>query len=129
MEIPYFYQEQPMDWLDIPDLGNCCIEANDDKGLKMYIATITRYGVTKILTYGPIHPDHFGVLKETLYKIERMNYNLGKLKTAIASFLNSPKYMNITQARLIDLSELKEAMYHPFLIFQHDSPQGDDSYE
>lgn len=105
LNFEYFYSRSATGDLEVEDIGNCSIEANDDIGNFYYLLIETNMGFTKIFEYGPIQPD-FDVLPKTVNcTFNRIEYNEKKIQKQIYSFLNTP-IRNITQAQLIEKEEL-----------------------
>ena len=101
LEFEYFYQRMATGNLEVEDIGNCAIEANNDDGLFYYLLIETNMGFTKIFEYGPIHPDFHELPKSVKCNFERIEYNEKKLSKKIDDFLNSG-FKCITQAQEID---------------------------
>ena len=98
--------------LEVENIGQCVIQANNDIGEEFYLVIITELGWTEILEYGPIVPD-LAILPAT-YNISynRIEYSEGKLERIIDKFLNNPKRM-ITQAKVTTLEEISEFLVNP----------------
>ena len=100
----YYYVSTSMGQLNIEDIGNCAIEANDDMGASYYLVIKTNLGVTRLFQYGPIKPDVNILCKTTTCVFKRFDYSESKLMKAIENFLK-PSFSNITQAREISCEE------------------------
>ena len=98
--------------LDVENIGQCVLQANNDVGEEFYLIIVTELGWTEVLEYGPIVPD-LELLPAT-YNISynRIEYNQGKLERIIDKFLNNPKRM-ITQAKVTELEEISEFLVNP----------------
>lgn len=101
MEFEYFYTQQATGSLDIEDIGNCAIQANTDNGVYFYLVIETHLGFSHIFRYGPRILNSDSLPKSCSCSYSCMEYNEGKLQTAIQQFLN-PKFYQITQAIEID---------------------------
>lgn len=101
MEIEYSFSQIASASLSVEDYGNCAIEANNDEGLFWYIVVDTRYGWTRIFTYGPINPISPQLEEKCDCSFSRMEFNSQRIIKAIDKFLNTErkKVMPITQAR------------------------------
>ena len=97
----YFFTRTAFGQLDIEELGNCCIEASDDKGQFYYLIIDTKLGWTRIFEYGPCLPDFNELPKSVSCTFDREEYNEKKLSKRINMFLNNPK-AEITQARVLE---------------------------
>jgi hypothetical protein len=97
----YFYSREAIGNLDVEDIGNCSIEANDDLGNFYYIVIDTNLGFTRIFEYGPCNPDFNELPKAVGCTFNRIEFNEKQIQKRIYSFLNAP-HRNITQAQLVD---------------------------
>lgn len=98
--------------LEIDNIGECVIQANNDVAKEWYLIVKTELGWTEILEYGPCMPDL--VLLQENYNItySRFEYNQGKIEKAIDKFLNNPKRV-ITQAKVCSLEDIRENLVNP----------------
>lgn len=97
----YFYSSMAIGQLDVDDIGNCAIEANNDEGNYYYMVIETNLGFTKIFEYGPVQPDFNEMCKSVTCTFDRIEFNEKKISKRIYSFLNAPG-KNITQAQIVD---------------------------
>lgn len=104
MEFPYYSESSFLDAIEINNIGDCAIEANNDDGMFWYLIIRTSLGWTQIIQYGPICPDIKLFPDKVNCSFERFEYNNKKVGKIIRDFLNSFKkpYSKITQAKLID---------------------------
>lgn len=96
----YMYTQSSMDELEVEDIGNVIIEANNDLGQFWLIWISTQFGYCYIVEYGPYYKNN----KQTDYlyqKFEKIEYSEYKLEKKIDKFLNDPKRF-ITQVDFID---------------------------
>lgn len=106
MNFEYFTVKTVMANIDIDDIGNCAIEANNDNGEFFYLIIRTTLGTTQIFEYGPTC--HSGVMeKSVMSSFKRIEFTESKVIKTIEGFLNNP-YRNITQAQLMDIDEALE---------------------
>lgn len=103
--------------LEIDNIGDCVIVANNDLSEEYYLIIRTIFGTSEVLEYGPFVPD-LSILPPT-YRItyQRMDYNFGKLERIIDKFLNDTK-RGITQARVTTLDEIKDCLVNPINLLQ-----------
>lgn len=98
--------------LDVENIGDCIIQANNDFGEEFYLIIKTVLGWTEILEYGPCVPD----LPELQYtyniKYNKFEYNQSKIERTIDKFLNDAK-RTITQAKLVELDEIRDYLINP----------------
>lgn len=97
----YFYSSMAIGQLEVEDIGNCSIEANDDLGNFYYMVIETNLGFTKIFEYGPVQPDFNEMCKSVTCTFDRIEFNEKKISKRIYSFLNTP-VRNITQAQMVE---------------------------
>lgn len=97
----YFYSREAIGNLDVEDIGNCSIEANDDLGNFYYMVIDTNLGFTRIFEYGPCNSDFNELPKAVGCTFNRIEFNEKQIQKRIYSFLNAP-HRNITQAQLVD---------------------------
>ena len=98
--------------LDVEDIGQCIIVANNDFAEEWYLVITTELGWTQMLDYGPHVPDLDLLHPNFQIKYSRIEYNQGKIERAIDKFLNDPKRM-ISQARVVDLAEVYDNFVNP----------------
>ena len=98
--------------LDVENIGDCVIVANNDLGREYYLVIKTLLGWTEILDYGPYTPDFIMLHNEYSVKYSRIEYNETKIEKVIERFLNDPKRM-ITQAKISTLEEVREFLVNP----------------
>ena len=97
----YFYTQTAVGELQIEDIGDCCIQANNDQGLFYYLLIETNIGWTKILEYGPCAPDFDELPKAVSCNFSRIEFDERKIMKRIDEFLNN-RFRNITQAQLVE---------------------------
>lgn len=96
MNFPYLYTQQNLDSINIEDIGNVALQANNDSCECWYLTISTNLGWTKIQSFGPVNlegdilPYHFQ------YNYDYIEYNDVKLIKRIDKFINDPKRL-ITQ--------------------------------
>ena len=103
----YFYTKTATGQLDIEDIGNCCIQANDDQGLFYYLLIESTLGWTKILEYGPAAPDFDELPKSVTCHFSRIEFDERKIFKRVDEFLNN-RFRNITQAQIVDRNVMFE---------------------
>lgn len=109
MQFEYLHQIVVGDTLDVEDIGNCAIQAFSDSGEEFLLIIRTILGWTETFEYGPITPDMKELPKDVSMMYHRREYNEGKIKKAIDSFLNNP-YHSISQAMVVDAETAKKDM-------------------
>lgn len=101
----YLYTTSAVGQLEINDLGNCAVIANDDRNVCYYLVIKTELGSSIVMEAGPFIPDEKVLVKSVNINFKRLDYNESKLSTIVDKFLNNP-YRNITQAREVDENEI-----------------------
>ena len=90
--------------LDIDNIGEFAIEANNDEGMFWYYICRTLLGTTTIATSGPKIPD-VDLLPKTFHQSRyTMQFNEGKIVKDVTKFLNDWT-KRITNAKLIPIDE------------------------
>ena len=97
----YFFSRMAVGELEVEDIGDCAIEANDDIGNFYYLVIETNLGFTKIFEYGPVRPDFNEMCKSVECTFDRIEFNENKIRKRIQTFLNIP-VRNITQAQIVE---------------------------
>lgn len=103
--VKYNPQSVLVDSLYITDIGNCALEAVDDKGLYYYLVIITKAGSTHILTWGPIVPDIILVPKGYSESYGNESYKEDKLQKYIAKWVLGGKGYTFTEINQIKPEE------------------------
>lgn len=103
----YFETSTFLGQLDVEDIGDCAIEANNDKGLVYYLIIKTIYGITHCLETGPFIIDLEELPKVSNIRYFSFEFNDKKINKIIDSFLNDPN-REITQAKIVDEEEVYE---------------------
>lgn len=109
MRFEYFKQLVVGDQLEIDDIGNVCIVANDDLGHTYTLIVKTLLGQVQVWEFGPIIPDSAELLPNVASLYSRFEYSDNKVTKVIDKFLNN-SYRSITQARVVDISEARKNM-------------------
>lgn len=98
--------------LEVDNIGDCIIQANNDLGEEFYLIIKTELGWTEMIEYGPCVPDLSLLQMNYQITYNRFEYNQGKIERSIDKFLNNPK-RSITQAKLVELSDIYGALINP----------------
>ena len=92
--------------LDIEDVGNCCLMAENIIHEEYYLVIKTVLGWTEIIKYGPIMLDLKQLPPNVSYSYTRLEYNERKITTQIEKFLN-PTNTEIMLAQECDFIYIK----------------------
>ena len=98
----------PTNSIDIPEIGNFCLEAiNDDDILYYYLMVKAELGTASIMWYGPVAPDIDLLPSVYTARFERYPVNDTKLIGWVKKWLNE-KEKGITSANIIDQKQFME---------------------
>lgn len=101
MNFPYLYELQPMDSIDIEDIGNVCLQAINSFNEEYYLIISTKLGWTEIKEFGPCIIDFNKVENYFNLLYNKFEFNETKLIKQIDKFINNDK-RKITQISFID---------------------------
>ena len=103
MEIEYYLQKIVNGLLEVEDISNCAVEANDDLGNFYYMIINSEMGYSKILEFGPVSANH-DFLSTAYQKFKTIEFSQSKLKKVLYEFLNND-LRKITQAKEISVED------------------------
>lgn len=98
--------------LDVENIGQCVLQANNDLAEEFYLIIKTELGWTEVLEYGPCLPDLLLLHSDYSIKYNKFEYNQTKIERIIDKFLNNPKRV-VTQAKVVELSDIREFLVNP----------------
>lgn len=107
MQFEYLYQVQATGFIDIENIGECCLLATNDFYEEFVFIIHTEYGDTKILQYGPVIVDTGKPVSKLECIYTNIEFNEGKIIKTIERFLSNPKY-NISQVIEISYEEARD---------------------
>ena len=97
-----------LDKLTVDNIGDCYIQANNDFGESYFLVVQTKFGMTRVVQYGPyidgVAPD------KCVYLFSQFQYSENKIDKIIDKFLSS---YNITQAREVEYEEISDKFVNP----------------
>lgn len=105
MEFEYLCRITTDATIDIPDIGNVILDANNDRGDRYIFFIRTVYGLSTIIEYGPISLDGKSIGDFFSSRYDRIEYSDYHIAKRINSFLNDAK-KTITQVRIVDLEDI-----------------------
>ena len=100
---------QALDTIDIPDIGNTCINAFNDFGLEWYLIIDTHQGWTRIKEFGPLLVDTDSIATYFDYTMYQYEYSDKKINKVIDKFINNNKRM-ITQVFEVPKEQAEERL-------------------
>ena len=92
--------------IQVEDIGNCAILANDDLTKTWCIIVKTVSGWTEVFEFGPVFPDIYDLPNSVKFVYSRFPYKEASVSRAIDKFLNRSD-ANITQAVQVTPEEAK----------------------
>ena len=92
----------PQSLIDIENIGQFAIEANNDEGYYWYLIVSTLLGTVTIASAGPVVPDVALLPGGYACSFYTMEYKEPKLEKAINTWLND-KGKALTEARVVDI--------------------------
>lgn len=98
--------------LEVENIGDCVLEANDDFQNCYYLLIKTDLGWTEVIEYGPCIPDISELSFNYNIKYSRFEYSQSKLERIIDKFLNEGKRV-ITQAKVTTIENIRDALVNP----------------
>lgn len=98
--------------LDVDNIGDCVIQANNDFAEEYYLIVRTILGWVEVLEYGPCLPELQELQHNYTIKYSKFEYNQSRIEKTIDKFLNDAK-RSITQARLTTIDEIRENLINP----------------
>ena len=103
MDFNYFYQEVATQSLDVDDIGNVAIRAQDETHIEYYLIISTEFGLTKVFEYGPSIPDVYELPLHVSASYNQFEFNETKIIKRIDKFLNSN---TIAKAEVVEKEEI-----------------------
>ncbi len=106
MNFPYLIQTTATADIEIENIGNVCLCANNDVAEEWYLYIHTVLGRTTIIEFGPVESDIDELPDFVSFTYSKIDFNEKKLDGIIDKFLNNPKRV-ITQVTEIDAETFK----------------------
>ena len=103
----YLYETKATGFLEVENIGECCLVANNDFMQEQILIVTTSLGKTKIIQYGPVFVDNVQPPLDVTYTYCEIDFSDYKIDKRIEKFINDPKFRT-TQVRQIDLEEALE---------------------
>lgn len=100
----YLYEVKATGFLEIENIGEVCLVANNDFFQEQILIITTEYGKTKIIQYGPTFVDNVQVPTNVSYTYSEIDFSDYKIDKTIEKFINDAKF-RATQVRVIELED------------------------
>ena len=100
----YLYEVKATGFLEIENIGECALIANNDFLQEQVLIITTELGKTKIIQYGPIFVDNVQPPTDVTYSYCEIDFSDYKIDKRIEKFINDPKFRT-TQVKVVDLEE------------------------
>ena len=112
--------------LEVENIGDCVIRANNDINQEFFLIIKTELGYTEVLEYGPMWIDMNELPSEYKVSYSRFEYNQSKIMNRIDKFLNNPRSI-VTQATVTCLEEIIDYLINPIdKVFSNNKGESDD---
>ena len=98
--------------IDVDNIGDCVIQANNDVGEEFYLVIKTTLGQTEVLEYGPCIPDLDTLQDGYTAKYTTFQFSQPKIERIIDRFLNDAKRV-ISQARICEVDDIRDYLINP----------------
>lgn len=102
--LEYDQELQFMNGIDIADIGQFALEANNEEGFFWYLVVRTSLGITSLAECGPVIPDVELLPNNFKQGLTKMPFKEDKLIKAISFFLND-KSKKIIKAKEIEIND------------------------
>lgn len=107
-EISYNLQQVLTETAYVKDVGNCALEAIDEKGLSYFLVIKTVDGRTFILSFGPLIPDLIELPSSYSVSYVKQAYNDEKLAKFIQGWAAPKRGPNFLEVKQIEIDEALE---------------------
>ena len=103
----YLYEVKATGFLEVENIGECCLIANNDFLQEQILIITTELGKTKIIQYGPVFVDNVQPPNDVTYSYSEIDFSDYKIDKRIEKFINDAKFRT-TQVRVVELEEALE---------------------
>lgn len=109
MQVAFEFNQQlvPQSLIEIEEIGNFALEANNEDGYNYYLIVKTSLGNALLASVGPVVPDFLDIPNGFQINIEIMQYKEDKLIRFIKQFLND-RSKKLVSAQLVDVDTALE---------------------
>lgn len=100
----YLYEVKATGFLEIENIGECCLIANNDFLQEQILIITTELGKTKVIQYGPVFVDNVQPPNDVQYSYCEFDFSDYKIDKRIEKFINDTKFRT-TQVKVVELEE------------------------
>jgi hypothetical protein len=100
----YLYEVKATGFLEIENIGEVCLVANNDFMQEQLLIIHTELGKTKIIQYGPVYVDNVQPPTNCIYTFTEIDFSDYKIDKTIEKFINDPKFRT-TQVTQIEFED------------------------
>ncbi len=100
----YLYETKATGFLEVENIGECCLVANNDFLQEQILIITTTMGKTKIIQYGPVYVDNVQSPTDVQYSYCEIDFSDYKIDKRIEKFINDAKFRT-TQVTQIELED------------------------
>lgn len=100
----YLYEVKATGFLEIENIGEVCLVANNDFLQEQILIITTELGKTKIIQFGPIFIDNVQTSTDISYTFSEIDFSEYKIDKRIEKFINDPKFRT-TQVKVVEMDE------------------------
>ena len=100
----YLYEVKATGFLEIENIGECALVANNDFLQEQILIITTELGKTTILKYGPVFVDNVQPPTNVSYTFEEIDYSDYKIDKTIEKFINDAKFRT-TQVTVVEIDD------------------------
>lgn len=105
----YMFENVAQDMITIGEVGEVALDMFNDDGYEWMLSAHTRYGVTKLITIGPMIADIDVIPNNFQFTYQYDSYDENKISKIIKNELNNPR-RSITQVVEISQEEFRERL-------------------
>ena len=100
----YLYEVKATGFLEIENIGEVCLIANNDFLQEKVLIIHTELGKTRVIQYGPVYVDNVQPPTDCSYTFSEFDFSDYKIDKIIDKFINDPKFKT-TQVKETDFED------------------------
>lgn len=108
----YWFEFTANGFIDIEDTGNVCLRAQGpvslfEDGLYFLVIRTNDVGITKVLTYGPLHvfDEDDSPINQCSCSYRRLEYDTYKINSIIKDFIRTTRATSIEEVEFEDIKD------------------------